>query len=276
LQLANDHTKPVTSTPSDSFQPTPADLERAFGLKVRDLATAGWGPRMARRFGYYSPDDYYEAVMLRLASEGMAWLDVGCGRAIFPSNPALARLLADRVKVLVGVDPDLTLEENAFVHERVRMPIEAFDGRHRFDLVSLRMVAEHVTDPPSVVASIASALKPGGLAIIYTVNRFSPVPLLTHLTPFAFHHVAKRVLWGTETKDTFPTAFRMNTPATLRALFASYKFREVGCVRLDDCRTLSSFRVGFTTELLAWRSLRAVGLGYPEACLLGVYRREPA
>lgn len=258
--------------PSEDFQPRSADLERVYSLKVRDLANAGWGPRTARRFGYYSPDDHYEALMLRLACEGVAWLDVGCGRAVFPSNPALARLLADRVRVLVGVDPDATLEENAFVHERVRVPIEAFDGQRRFDLVSLRMVAEHVTDPDAVVASLARALKPGGLAVIYTVNRLSPVPLLTHLTPFAFHHIAKRVLWGTETKDTFPTAFRMNTPARLRSLFNSFGFSEAHCVRLDDCRTLSGYRVGFTMELLAWRGLRAVGLGYPEACLLGVYR----
>jgi 2-polyprenyl-3-methyl-5-hydroxy-6-metoxy-1,4-benzoquinol methylase len=263
----------IMATPSGGFQPTPADLERVLGLKVKDLSTAGWGPRTARRFGYYSPDDHYEALMLRLVSDGMAWLDVGCGRAIFPSNPALARLLADRVGVLVGVDPDATLEENAFVHERVRIPIEAFDGQQRFDLVSLRMVAEHVTDPDSVVASLARALKPGGLAVIYTVNRLSPVPLLTNLTPFAFHHIAKRVLWGTESKDTFPTAFRMNTPARLRRLFNAHGFSEVSCDRLDDCRTLSGFRLGFTIELLAWRCLRAVGLGYPEACLLGVYRR---
>jgi len=256
------------------FEPTPADLERVFGLKVTDLANAGWGPRAARKFDYYTPDDHYEALMLRLVSDGMAWLDVGCGRAIFPSNPGLARLLADRVGVLVGVDPDVTLEENTFVHERVRMPMETFDGQHRFDLVSLRMVAEHVTDPDAVVASLARALKPGGLAIIYTVNWLSPVPLMTRLTPFAFHHFAKRILWGTQPKDTFPTAFRMNSPRKLRTVFGRHGFSEANCIRLDDCRTLSGFRLGFTAELLAWRGLRAVGLGYPEACWLGVYRRD--
>jgi len=262
------------ATSSPDFEPTAAALERVFGLKVKDLAKAGWGPRIARRFDYYTPDDHYEALMLRLVSDGMAWLDVGCGRAIFPSNPDLARLLANRVRVLVGIDPDETLEENEFVHERVRMPIETFDGQQRFDLVSLRMVAEHVTDPDAVLTSLARALKPGGLAVIYTVNRLSPVPLITRFTPFAFHHFAKRVLWGTQPKDTFPTTFRMNSPRRLRTLFHQHGFSEASCVRLDDCRTLSGFRLGFTMELLAWRGLRAAGLGYPEACLLGVYRRE--
>ena len=255
-----------------NYLPDAADLEHAYSLKVRNVSTAGFGPRTCRRFGYYGPDDYYEALMLRLVTADTSWLDVGCGRAIFPSNPRLAKLLADRARLLVGVDPDETLDENPFVHERVRSEFESYNGEHRFDLVTLRMVAEHVTNPGAVLDSIRRAIKPGGLVVIYTVNRFSPVPIITHFTPFSLHHVAKRILWNTETKDTFPTAFRMNTRKRLRELFEGHGFKEEGFARLDDCRTLSGFRAGLWLELAAWKTLRAAGIGYPEACLLGLYR----
>jgi len=81
----------------------------------------GWGPRLRFKFGYCTPDDIYEAFIERLVNPSTTWLDVGCGRNIFPSNAALARTLADRCKLLVGVDPDATIEENRFVHRRVRV-----------------------------------------------------------------------------------------------------------------------------------------------------------
>ena len=260
--------------PINSFATTRADLERLFRIKYGDLENYGWGPRTRKRLRYFSPDDHYEALLLRLVSAGCTWLDVGCGRALFPSNPPLARLLANRVAVLVGVDPDPTLDENPFVHERVLNTMEAFQGEQRFDLVTMRMVAEHVTEPEDVVASVARALKPGGLAVVYTVNRFSPVPLITGVVPFALHHPAKWFLWGAQRKDTFPTAFRMNTRTRLRRLFESQGLGEVYFAYLDDCRTFGRFRLGLWLELVVWRCLQAIGLRYPETCLLGVYCKK--
>src|SRR5688572_5541564 len=96
-----------------------ADLKEVFQTKYGFAKTTGWGPRMRFRFNYTTPDDYYEAVVARLVTSGCSWLDVGCGRHVFPSNARLARILADRCALLVGVDPDETVNANAFVHQRV-------------------------------------------------------------------------------------------------------------------------------------------------------------
>jgi SAM-dependent methyltransferase len=174
----------------------------------------------------------------------------------------------------MGVDPDDTLDENPYVHARAKVSIDEFRTTEPFDLVTLRMVAEHIVTPERALAAIAHATKPGGHVVIYTVNRYSPVPLITTLVPFWLHHPAKRFLWRTERKDTFPTQFRMNTRATLDKLLRAAGFREVAFAYLDDCRSLQRFRALQYCELSARRLLRGLGLGYPENCLLGVYRRN--
>ncbi|MGE3171179.1 MAG: class I SAM-dependent methyltransferase [Planctomycetota bacterium] len=253
--------------------PDAVTLRQVFELKYGGAADLGWGPRLRRSFGYDNPDDWYEALLSLLVAPGARWLDVGCGREICPSNRPLAQLLSARAGRLVGLDPDPTLQENPFVHEKVAQDIDTFDGRASFDLVTLRMVAEHIAAPEPCVRAVQRSLAPGGLCVVYTVFGWSPVPLLTRIAPMGLRHVLKSWLWGTEKKDTFPTCFRMNTRTTLRRLFAAVGMQEAAFVRLDDCRTLARFRSLHEVELRLRTACRAVRLPYPEHCIVGIYRR---
>lgn len=248
-------------------------LRQMFHLRYGPEATLGWGPRQRRAYGYHTPDDVYEALVAGTVAPGLAWLDVGCGRDLFPNHPGLAETLSKRCARLVGVDPDPTLQENRWVHEKVALGIDAYDGGGAFDLVTLRMVAEHIADPMACVRSVGRALRPGGLAIVYTVFAGSPMPLLTRLAPMGLRHVVKSWLWGTQPKDTFPTCFRMNTRSALQRQFAAIGMQEAAFLRLDDCRTFARFRWLNEMELRLMRLCRAVGLPHPEHCLLGVYRK---
>ncbi len=272
--MADPGTEPLVDPAEPVRLPPRAALDQVWPLKYGEPSAQGWAPRLRARFAYHTPDDVYEALVASLVRDGSAWLDVGCGRDLFPSNRPLARRLAARCAVVAGVDPAPTLAENELVGEKVQQTIDEFVSAPRFDLVTLRMVAEHVEHPDRVVAALARCTRPGGLVVIYTVNRFSPVPLLTALVPFALHQPIKRFLWRTEARDTFPTRFRLNTRGRLAAAFGGGGFDEVLFAHLDDCRTLGRFRAGLRVELWARRALRAVGLRYPETCLLGVYRKR--
>jgi len=253
--------------------PDEAALRRMFHRRYGEIDSLGWGPRSRLARGYYTPDDWYEAVVERLVQPGMHWLDVGCGRNLFPNNRGLADELSERCGRLVGLDPDPTLQENPWVHEKVAGIIDDYDGAAAFDLVTLRMVAEHVDRPERCAAAIARALRPGGLAVIYTVFGLSPMPILTRLAPMALRHAVKSWLWGTAPKDTFPTRFRMNGRGRLARLFAGVGMLEEAFSRLDDCRTFARFRLLHRLELSVRGMCRAFGLPYPEHCLLGVYRK---
>lgn len=254
--------------------PDERDLEALFRRHFGDPSDHGWRVRMRARFGYHSPDQWYEAVVDRLVTPGCRWLDVGGGKSVFPENPSLARELAGRCALLVGVDPSDNIDENSFVHRQVRSAIEDFRSDVAFDLATFRMVAEHIEHPARVIAALDRLIEPGGHVVIYTPNRWSPSAIAASMVPSRWHSIFTGLFAGMSARDTFPTFYRMNTRGELRDLFGKGNFDEAGFAWLDNCRTLQRVRVGCAAELAAWRALRAVGFRYPENDLLGVYRKR--
>lgn len=254
--------------------PTERQLRSVFQTKYGPDNELDWGPRTRRSFRYHNPDDWYEALVESLVTSGSRWLDVGCGRDIFPSNKRLAEELSSRCKLLVGTDPDLTILENPFLHEKQTATIEQFSHESKFDLITLRMVAEHIEDPTSAVAALAKLASEKATIVIYTVNKYSPVPLITNLVPFSARHVIKQFIWGTEEKDTFPTAFKLNSRKDLTRYATENGLREELFIRIDDCRSLARWRTTLILELGLRRALNAAGLRYPEQCLIAAYSKE--
>lgn len=247
-----------------------------FQIKVGSSGRLGWSPRIRQHFGYFTPDEWYEAVVFRLINNDTEWLDVGCGKDLFPSNRNLAEILSARCRLLVGVDPDDNIKENDLLHEKRQCAIEEYDTTKQFDVVTVRMVAEHVVDPQITISVLNKLTRSGGNIVIYTVSKHSPVSLIAAMTPIAFHRAIKTFLWRTSPEDTFPTVFRMNTRKELLRLFSLYGFAEEKFLYLNDCRVFERWKYAMILELAVERALRAVGLRYPEVCLLGVYRKQQA
>ena len=197
--------------------PSEAGIARVLSLKYGDPPT-GWGPLLRRRYGYRTPDDLYEATVAELVTPGCSWADIGCGHELFPSNKPLARELAGRAGLLVGVDPDETLEENPYVHRKVRALLTDFRPEAPFDLVTLRMVAEHIPDPEAAAAALARMVRPGGTALIYTVNLWAPVSLAAKCMPFGLQHPIKKLLWRTAISI---ESRRTSLPENLSVMLAS-------------------------------------------------------
>jgi SAM-dependent methyltransferase len=253
---------------ADALTCMPVILREKYGA----LEAGGWAPRQRIRFGHLTPADWYEALLAAVVTPRTVWLDVGCGRDVSPGNAATARRLADRCARLVGIDPDDNIDENGFLHERLKMPIEAHPPGRVYDLITLRMVAEHIEAPEVVANKLASLLLPGGRIVIYTVLETSPSVFIAAHTPLWVHHRVKQFLWRTEERDTFPTVYRMNTRAALKALFGAEGLSEEAFEYLADCRTTARFQALQFVELSAWKLLSRIGVRYPEACVLGVYR----
>ena len=228
---------------------------------------------MRRRFQYFSPDEWYEAVVDRLVRPGCRWIDVGGGKSIFPENETLSRALATRCALLVGVDPSENIDHNDLVHRRVRSTIEEYRPGDTFDLATFRMVAEHVERPRRVVEALATLLRTGGHAVIFTPYRWSPGAIAASLIPDQWHDVFARLMDTRRKEDVFPTFYRMNTRRRLRELFEAGGFVEAGFAHVANCRTFHRIRAACFVELSVWRVLGSAGLGYPENDLLAVYRK---
>ena len=244
-----------------------------FEISYGPVHPDAWGVRLRRRFGYFTPDERYEEVLERLIDDKTVWLDVGGGSNIFPGNPTLSRILADRCDHLTVVDPSSNIETNPYTDHRIQGMLEDISDTAVFTLATARMVAEHVVNPMDFVGKLGKVMVPGGKVVIYTVGRWSPVTVLSGMTPISVHHWAKRILWKTREEDTFPVCYLMNTRSRLTALFEKAGFRCNEFHRLDDCRTLGRWKPAVTGELIARSALNAIGLGYPEACLLGVFEK---
>jgi 2-polyprenyl-3-methyl-5-hydroxy-6-metoxy-1,4-benzoquinol methylase len=245
-----------------------------FRIKTECFDRLGWSPRIRQYFGYFTPDEWYEAAVLLLIDKDTDWLDVGCGRALFPSNSNLERLLSSRCRLLVGVDPDDNIMEHALLHERHKCTIEQFDAQRQFDLITLRMVAEHVVDPLVTVAALGRLTRKGGRVIVYTVDKYSIISLTAAVTPLVLHQWARALLWGSSEQDTFSTLYRMNTRKDLLQLFSACDFVEENFYYLNDCSTFGRWKFTTILELCAERVLRGLRLRYPEVCLLGIYRKS--
>lgn len=252
--------------------PSISALDAVWRGRYGAQAQLGWSPRLRRHFGYFTPDEHYEALLKQLVIPGTVWADVGCGRQLLPQNPALARVLVQRSAFLLGIDPSDNIRTNPWLTERFQGTVQEYRGSRRFDVVTLRMVAEHIDQPLSAAQAIARLLHPDGAVVLYTPLASAPLALLARVLSLTTRRWLARRIWNTDPRDVHPLSYRLNSRAALRRYFAAAGLTEQYFVSLDDCGIFPRSRVLNAMELATRALCRAVGLRYPEACLLAVYR----
>lgn len=243
---------------------------------LRHGADGSVGPlvRIRRKREYYTPEEYYECVLDALVNEDTRWLDVGCGRDLLPMNTALATRLAGRCRHLAGIDPSPNVLDNVFLDEKHQAGVEDFHSGEPFDLISFRMVIEHIENPTACVQALHRLSRPGSTIVLYTPHRYSLLSMAATIVPNRAHHTFKRLLWNTEERDTFPTFYRMNTREALQAVFEPAGFGIAGCWSLDDATVLHALGRLARLELLTWSSMRLLRIPYPERNLLAIFVRN--
>jgi SAM-dependent methyltransferase len=172
--------------------------------------------------GLVNAQHHYVNALDRVVKPHTRWLDLGCGRRLFPvwmrDAERRERALVARAGAVVGVDVDApSLAEHLSIGRRLladssHLPFA--DGA--FDLVTANMVVEHLSDPVAVFAEVGRVLAPGGVMLFHTPNRLAPATLLAAVTPQRLKHLAIRLLEHRREQDVFPTHYRCNTPAAVR------------------------------------------------------------
>jgi SAM-dependent methyltransferase len=157
---------------------------------------------------------------------------------------------------VVGVDPDPRVRDNPFLdeaHEGLADRLPFADSS--FDLVFCDNVLEHIEDPDAVLRQVARVLKPSGRFVAKTPNRTHYITLIARLTPTWFHRFVNR-LRGRPSVDTFPTRYRINSPAEVRRCAARCGL-EVTSIELIEGRP-EYLRFSAITYLFGWLYERAV------------------
>ena len=171
--------------------------------------------RLYPKHGNNWDDELFRQRLLTQISSRTRCLDFGCGRGNVKQMNFKG--LAGWVS---GVDPEKAVFENPYLNDGALLDLQAMHipyPEQSFDLVFADNVMEHVVDPVATLSEIRRVLKPGGRFLAKTPNKWHYMPIIARITPTGFHRYYNR-LRGREAIDTFPTQYRSNTEADVRAV----------------------------------------------------------
>jgi SAM-dependent methyltransferase len=153
--------------------------------------------------------EVYNELLCKHLTRETAWLDIGCGLNEYVSD------FGERAKSSLGVDRESIpgRSPSPFLQADIRkIPLPDCCA----NLVTLRMVAEHLEYIPDDFSEINRLLSPGGVLIVLTTNTLSPMIFLPRLIPFSLKRLIIYMLFDVKDTDVLPTYHRFNTPAKLR------------------------------------------------------------
>jgi SAM-dependent methyltransferase len=171
----------------------------------------GWYPDFHRNW-----DDqlFRERIVSHLRPDSDL-LDLGAGAGIVPQMNF--RGMAAHV---CGVDLDPRVVTNPALDEGRIASAEGIPyASDRFDIVFSDNVLEHLTEPARVFREVARVLRPGGVFLFKTPNKWHYMPTIARLTPHRLHQYVNRLRGRAET-DTFPTRYRANSQRDVARLAA--------------------------------------------------------
>lgn len=218
-------------------------------------------------------DDLFRELILAELAPDAAVLDLGAGAGIVPQMN-----FKQHAARVCGVDMDERVTANPFLHEgKFGRGEEIPYGDGEFDVVFADNVLEHLDDPGAVFAEVSRVLKPGGVFLAKTPNKFHYMPTVARLTPHSFHGFINK-LRGRETVDTFPTRYRANRPSAVAA-WAQDAGLELETVQLFEGRP-EYLRFNPLTYSLGYAYERAVnglpGLDGLRILMVAVLRKQAA
>ena len=164
---------------------------------------------------------WYEEALKRYVGPSVEWVEIGCGHAILPSWRANEeRQLVKNCKAIFGIDYDLfSLKAHPNISKKLRGDVTKLPFRSEaFDLVTANMVVEHLDKPDEQFREISRILKPKGVFLFHTPNAYGYGVILSKLVPEWLKGKLIYLLEGREEQDVFPTHYKANTEAQVKAL----------------------------------------------------------
>ena len=208
----------------------------------------------------------YRDVLKSMLMSETRWLDIGCGRRLFPEwmpgADAEEILLRTRVEAIFGLDPDLaSLRDNHFVKYRVVGDAGSLPfANSSFDLLTANMVVEHIAEPHALLSEIHRVLKPNGMFLFHTPNANSYATLMARVVPESVKVNLIAFFEGRKEEDVFRTFYRVNTPARVEELSRTAGFQVLELRRVESTAQAVMLGPLVIPELLWIRLLRLASL----------------
>ena len=222
--------------------------------------------------GLVHPQVRYKELLYNLLQPETRWLDLGCGHevirpwALRPGEEESAITHAPALSV--GIDRDVSaLRSNVCTPYRVAADLQSLpfaDGS--FEVVTANMVLEHSENPAALMSEVWRVLRPKGIFVFHTPNKYYPMSVLAGILPDRVKSRLVALVSRRQEKDVYPTFFRINTNSAISSYSATAGFR-VKYSELLESLTFNAHRAIFLCYLaLAWllrrKSLRKFKADY--------------
>ncbi len=204
-------------------------------------------------------------------TDGGVLVDVGCGSGgheVFNYRATAMRS--------IGLDVDPSVADNELAHHRAagdggQMPVRSSVA----DVVVSQEVLEHLRDPGAFFREASRVLKPGGVLLLMTPNLWSPVSVLSRVTPLWFHKWAYTRLVNSPDTKVFATYYRANSPRRLRRLGAEGGLEQVEMRLFEGTPGYGVFSTILTYAELSWAAAlrRFDWLAGFRGVIMAVFRR---
>jgi ubiquinone/menaquinone biosynthesis C-methylase UbiE len=164
----------------------------------------------------------YASLIAEHLSPDTVWIDAGCGARLLENDlEPLENWLLDHCKTIVGMDV------SASSHRNIKSLIQGslYDlpfADNSLDLITCRMVVEHLSQPRDAFAESARCLRPGGAIVVLTPNLLNygilANAVASKLLPEKLRLRIVRTLDSRADKDIFPVRYKANTQSRLSQL----------------------------------------------------------
>lgn len=175
----------------------------------------------ARSSGWVDGTTQFHELCASVISPGSNILEIGSG----PSNETSTVLSS--LGTLHGVDIDADLLTNdALSAAHILTGNDYPFPDATFDACVSNYVNEHIADPPSHLSEVRRVLKPNGVYVFRTPNRFHYTSIVSAVTPHWFHRLVANRLRNlpSTSHDPYPTHYKLNSRSTIERCAAAFGF----------------------------------------------------
>lgn len=198
-----------------------------------------WYPQFQKNWD----DSLFREKILECLKPEFTVLDLGAGAGIVEQMNFRGMVLK-----MCGVDLDKRVTQNPMLDEGKLADAEKIPyDDNTFDVVFSDNVLEHLEQPDSVFKEVNRVLKPGGVYLFKTPNKWHYMPTISRITPHKFHQYVNR-LRGRLESDTFPTIYKANSKGDIYRLAERNNF-QVDYINLIEGRP-EYLRLHWTTYTL--------------------------